>query len=322
MPRLYAAGVRYDRMVTVSAVGSSADGYIWGEPSEPFVNRQSAIGIATDGRRLVAVSDDGYISDSPDGINWLNGSIIDGDFGPRDVSYGTNISGSNGIFIIVGSQKYARDEPSHLVGDEVAQILTSVSGLDSTWLMVYSQDSNNSILHGIERIGDMWVACGIADDKPLLLYSLDDGFSWVRVDIPDLFDGRALFDVAYANNQYFVSAYGVILYTPSLETPVWNASDFIESSVSGPDFIKIASNPVGHIVAVSSGMLLYSLDGVEWKSYQQPGYQFTSVTWFNDHWIVGCQSLLTHYTYFTSTDTVNWTGANNGIHMYDFAVLP
>lgn len=322
MPRLYATGVRYDRMITVSAASFSNDGYIWSEPSEPFENRQSAIGIATDGNRIVAVSDDGYISDTLDDINWVNGSIIDGDFGPRDIGYGTNTGGTNGIFIIVGSQKYSHDEPSHNRWDEVAQILTSTSGLDSTWLMVYSQDSNNSILHGIQRIGDMWVACGISDNIPLLLYSLDNGFSWVQVAVPELFNGRALFDITYANNLYFISAYGVVLYTPSLENPVWNATDFVDSPVAGPGFIKIASNPNGHVVAVSSGMIFYSLDGVEWDSYYQPGYQFNSVIWFNDHWVVGCSSLLTHYTYFTSTDTINWIGGNNGMHIYDFAIVP
>lgn len=322
MARLFGTGVRYDRMITVSASSVSTDGYSWSAPSEPFFNRQSSIGIASNGTMLVAVSDDGYISNSRDGNNWVTGSIIDGDFGPRDIAYGTFTDGTDGVFMIVGSQKYSNNEPSHAAGDEVAQILTSSTGVDSTWRMVYSQDSNDSILHGVERLGDMWVALGKSNGNPLLLYSLDNGFSWQQVQVPSLFNGRPLFDVTYANNLYFISGYGVILYTPSLVNPTWNATDFISTRFASPDFIKIASNPIGHLVAVSSGCILYSLDGVEWDQYLQPGYQFTCVTWFDDHWVVGCDSLLTRYTYFTSTDTKTWTGDNNAIHMYDFAYLP
>jgi len=322
MARLYGTGVRYDRMITVSASSVSTDGYTWSEPSEPFFNRQSTIGVATDGSMLVAVSDDGYISNSPDGENWINGNIIDGDFGPRDIAYGTFTDGTDGIFVIVGSQKYSNNEPSHAAGDEVAQILVSPSGVDSTWKMVYSQDSNDSILHGIERIGDMWIALGKADGVPLLLYSLDNGFSWERTNVPDLFNGRALFDVTYANGLYFISGYGFVLYTPSIVDPVWNATDFISTDAASPDFVRIASNPSGHIVAVSSGCILYSTDGVEWYSYSNPGYQFTCVAWFENHWVVGCDSLLTHYTYFTSKDTKTWIGDNNAVRMYDFSILP
>lgn len=322
MARLFGAGVRYDRMITVSASSVSADGYTWSDPSEPFLNRQSAIGVATDGNMIVTVSDDGYISNSLDGNNWVNGSIIDGDFGPRDIAYGTFVDGTDGLFMIVGSQKYSGDEPSHSAGDEVAQILVSPTGIDSTWDMVYSQDSNNSIFHGVERIGDMWIALGKSDGNPLLIYSLDNGFSWERVQVPELFNGRALFDVTHANDLYYISGYGVVLNTPSLIDPVWNATDFISTEFASPDFIRIASNPSGHLVAVSSGCILYSLDGVEWDKHSNPGYQFTCVTWFDDHWLVGCNSLLTHYTYFTSIDTKTWTAGNNSIHMYDFSTLP
>jgi hypothetical protein len=166
----------------------------------------------------------------------------------------------------------------------------------------------------------VWIVCGVSYNNPIMHYSLDDGESWDTNQIPTLFNGRALFDVAYANNQFYVSAYGVILYTYSIINPTWNATNFVTSPYGSPNFRRIASNPSGHLVAVASGLIYYTLDGVAWTSYYQPGYQFTSVIWYIDHWVVGISTLLTNYTYFTSIDTINWIGNNNNIQMYDFAV--
>lgn len=321
MPTLHTVGVRYDRLVTIGGYSSSTDGYTWSEISEPFLPHQSAIGIATDGITLTAVSDDGYVASSFDGAGWSVGSIIDGDLGPRAVRYSKDSEGLNGIFMLVGTQKYSDPEPSHERWDEVAQIFTSPNGNYDSWTMVYSQDDTSSVLHGCRRIGNMWIACGVSFGNPLLLYSLDNGFSWNRVFLPSLFDGHCLSDVTFANGQYFFSACGVVIYTPSLINPVWNATDFVSANQASSDFIRIASNPSGHIVAVASGLIYYSLDGAEWEVHEEPGYQFTSVIWFNERWVVGCYSLLTKHTYFASTDTINWEGYNNTLHMYDFVAL-
>ncbi len=318
MPILHTVGVRYDRLISVGGYSTSTDGYTWTEIVEPFLPYQSAIGFATDGITFTAVSDDGYVASSLDGFGWTNGSIIEGDLGPRAIRYAKDSQGLNGIFMLVGTQKYSNDEPSHERWDEVAQIFTSPNGNYDSWTMVYSQDDTESVLHGCRRIGDMWIACGASFGNPLLLYSLDNGFSWIRVMLPSLFDGDSLFDVTYANGQYFFSARGSVIYTPSLIDPEWNATDFVIPTYASSDFIRIGSNPSGHVVAAASGLIYYSLDGAEWERFESPGYQFTSVSWFNERWIVGCYSLLTKHTYFASTDTINWEGYNNSLHMYDF----
>ena len=323
MATLYAAGTRYDRMITVSGVTTTNDGYTWTPTTDianPFLTRQSAIGIATDGATVAVISDDGYVSCSYNGNAWVNGSIIDADFSPRAVRYAKDSNNSNPAWMIVGTQKYATTEPAYNRYDEVAQILKSSNGNQSSWIMVYTQDDNKSVFHGIRRIGDVWIACGVSDNNPLILYSLDNGFSWVTVNVPDLFNGRSVFDVAYANELYVFACSGVVLYTPSIVTPVWNATDFVESSYANADFLRVASNPSGHVVAVASGMIYYTLDGADWERYESPGYQFTSVVWFNDRWIVGTYGLLTMHTCFTSVDTVTWTGDNNYMHMYDFTI--
>ena len=374
---------------------------------------------------FTAVSDAGYITSSYDGNVWSVGSIIQANFSPRAVDQGLDASGMNISLIVVGTQKYATDEPSHNRWDEVAQIFVSSNatgaisvddpGFEDSWVMVYSEDSADSVYHGVRHITpdpitvttnptsnaaiistvtinianntsltqlvellsantimnvgtvtfstapstplnllgvtitsttwvfdfagtasytiadtatftfmhpEVWVVAGVSNENPVLLYSLDTGESWNRVQIPELFNGRALFDITYVNEQFYVSGYGVVIYSYSMINPTWNASDFVTSPYGNPSMLKIASNPSGHIVAAASGMLYYTLDGVVWASHYQPSYQFTSVVWYIDHWVAGVTSLLTTYTYFTSTDTINWVGGNNTIQMYDFAIIP
>lgn len=376
---------------------------------------------------FTAVSQSGYITSSFDGNVWSNGSIIKANFSPRAVEQGTDADGLNISFMVVGTQKYAVTEPSHNQWDEVAQIFVSSNatgaisvddpGFENSWVMVYAEDSANSIYHGIRHIipdtinvstfpesnatvsntvtitiagnesltqlaellsantimdvgtvqfiignvltptiplvgvtitsttwifeysanltytiddpvsftythPEVWVVAGESNNNPVMLYSLDTGESWNRIQIPSLFNGRALFDITYVNDQFYVSGYGVVLYTYSLINPTWNASNFVISPYGNPSMLKIASNPSGHVVAAASGMLFYTLDGEVWASHYQPGYQFTSVIWYIDHWVAGVTSLLTTYTYFTSTDTINWVGHNNTIQMYDFYIIP
>ena len=369
---------------------------------------------------ITTISDSGYISSSYDGIIWSNGSIIFGNFGPRAILHSANQYGNNSTFMLVGSQKYANNEPCYNMFDEVAQIFRSDSdvidnsGFENSWDMMYSEEPN-SIFHGVLRsnrlpaevstvptqsgtstnqvtvdkasnpflaglvglftdnpsmifgtvtfstnidevfnlIGvvdngstwtftyqgtatfaitdiatfdwiysDAWIVCGGSNGNPILVYSLDDGFSWNRVTLPEAFNNNQFFDITYANETFYISANGYIVNTASLINPVWSGTDYVIANYASPDFTKIESNPSGHIVAVSSGLIYYSLDGAVWHKFEAPGYQFISVIWYIDHWVVGVRSLLTTYTYFTSTDTINWVGQNNGIQMYDFAILP
>jgi len=171
---------------------------------------------------------------------------------------------------------------------------------------------------------EVWVAVGADNKNPLIVYSLDTGETWdvISNTVPSLFAGRALFDITYTNYQFYISAYGVVIYSYSIINPTWNASNFVTSVYGNPNFTKIAANPSGQLVAAGSGLLFYSFDGEVWASYYQPGYQFVSVIWYIDHWVAGATSLLTNHTYFTSKDLITWTGQNNTMHMYDFAIIP
>jgi hypothetical protein len=334
MPTLYAVGQRYDRMITISGVTSSVDGYTW--PSgkgitEPMLPRQDAVTIATDGKVIAVASDAGYISSTRDSLYWDDNGIVTADYTAGAMRYGTDSLGANAQFMTAGCQKYARDEVSHGRLDEVAQIFASPSGYDN-WDMIYSHDSNSARFHGLRNINGTWIALGQADGNPLLVYSTNSGATWTQVSLPTVFNGIPLYDITYISgnyqinavtypNVYYISAQGMVIYTPSLTTPVWDATDTVTTVTAQVDFKQIASNPSGHVVAVSSGMIYYTTDGVAWSKFTYPGYQFISVVWFNDHWLVGCRTLLTRYTYFTSTDTIFWHGANSGVQMSDFAII-
>jgi hypothetical protein len=82
------------------------------------------------------------------------------------------------------------------------------------------------------------------------------------------------------------------------------------------DFIALASNADGQLVAAASGGLYFSNDGIGWTAHSEPGYFFRSVIWFNDHWVAGAYSNLTKYTYWTSTNGTAWLPWNNGVQMY------
>lgn len=207
----------------------------------------------------------------------------------------------------------------------VALALSNVTITSTTWEFGFTGNATYTTSDTVTFVfthPEVWVAVGEDHKNPVVLYSLDTGETWNSVTVPTVFNGRALFDITYANNQFYVSGYGVVIYTYSMINPTWNASNFVTSPYGNPNFLKIASNPSGQLVAASSGLLFYSLEGTNWSSYYQPGYQFVSVCWYIDHWVAGATSLLTTYTYFTSTDLVTWTGQNNTMHMYDFAIIP
>lgn len=208
------------------------------------------------------------------------------------------------------------------IADTVFDI-TMVDITETTWTFIFEGSatySTTDLVTFTYTHPSIWVVCGESNNNPVMHYSLDDGESWDTTSIPSLFDGRALFDITYANNQFYVSAYGVILYSYSIINPTWNATNFVTSKYGSPNFRQIAVNPSGHVVSVASGLIYATLDGAAWTSHYEPGYQFTCVIWYIDHWVVGVSSLLTNYTYFTSTDTINWIGQNNNIQMYGFAI--
>lgn len=324
------AGDMADKLVSWGAVSYSNDGYLWSEPVNPFNSRGKAVGIAKGPNNIVAVSDAGLVSSSTDGIDWNTFSIVDGNFSPSAIRYATDSEGNYGTYMVSGQRKFLVDEgvwegdqEPYFAMDEAAQVFTNPTGENWDWTLVYSYDSPDSRFYNIRRISfenfDAWIAIGSSQSKPIAVYSIDNGSNWSLIEFPPLENIHFAYDVVWNIDKFYFTVNGMILNTPSLSDPVWGASQILTVPYGNTDLIRIATNPAGHMVAVCSGGLFYSLDQTGWTLFRQDGYRFKSITWFNDHWIAGTDSNLTQYTYWSSTDTINWIPYYNTVQIYDSA---
>jgi hypothetical protein len=384
MSILIGAGQRYDRVIGVSGITTSTDGYLWSSAAHitvPFPPNMRAQGVTANdsGTVFVAISDSGWSASSTDLVIWTAHSLLDANFTALGISWGTN-GGSRPIFAIAGSRIYNDDNVlpgEYELGDQVAQILINESGSPYTWDQAFTHPYPNSWFHNVRYFDDImvngtttsvWVAVGHVNGQPDAWYTEDvnwvgggdvpDPNSWIQVSIPSSFVNRPLYDVAEVEGRLYFSGRGVVISTADLGSPTWASSAFFgsvsdlinstgsmllgtpysdsttntllgtnfSSATSIPlgggkpsnqrDFVSIASNPDGQLVAASSHGLIFSNDGVGWTEFSVAGYFFRSVIWFTDHWIAGAYSNLTQYTYWTSTDGIAWLPWNNGVQMY------
>jgi hypothetical protein len=384
MSILIGAGQRYDRVIGVSGITTSTDGYLWSSATritQPFPPNMRAQDVTanSDGTVFVSISDSGWSATSSDLITWTADRLLDANFSALGVSWGTN-GGSRPIFAIAGSRIYNDHNTlpgEYELNDQVAEILINESGSPYTWDQAFTHPYPNSWFHNVRYFDDIlvnavstsvWVAVGHVNGQPDIWYTenvnwvsgglVPDPNTWQQVSIPSSFVNRPLYDVTAVAGTLYFSGRGVIINTADLGMPTWQTSPFF-SSVSdlinstgsmllgqpyansttntllgtnfssttsiplggGPksnqlDYIAIASNPDAQLVAAASGGLIYSNDGIGWTAFTVPGYFFRSIIWFTDHWIAGAYSTLTHYTYWTSTDGINWLPWNNGVQMY------
>ena len=390
MSILIGAGQRYDRVIGVSGITTSTDGYLWSSESQitqPFPANMRAQGITanSDGTVFVSISDSGWSATSTDLVTWTADRLLDANFTALGVSWGAN-GGSRPIFAIAGSRIYNDHNTlpgEYELNDQVAQILINESGSPYTWDQAFTHPYPNSWFHNVRYFDaimvngvttSVWVAVGHVNGQPDIWYTEDvnwvsggnvpDPNTWQQVSVPSSFVNRPLYDVAVYNNTLYFSGRGAVINTADLGNPVWNTSpffngvsarinstgsmllgDYVNSTTNVTmgtnystatsiaigsttntilggkisnqmDFVSIAANTDGHLVAVSSGMIIYSSDRVGWTSFSEKGYFFQSVIWFNDHWVAGAYSNLTHYTYWTSTNGTTWLPWNNRVQMY------
>lgn len=238
--------------------------------------------------------------------------------GQPDIWYSENVNWTYGVSNVVvtsggSTYNYATVSIAGTTGeDATAEAVIGFPGVVAA-INVINPGSRYDTVPNVVIFGDGFGANAYANIGPV---GPPDPYTWQRVTVPAAFADRPLYDVAiYAGKLYF-SGRGMVIYTDDMISGTWETSRFITTERSKPDFLQLAINPDGHAVAVSSGGLIYSKDLEGWTLHSELGYQFTSIAWFNDHWIAGAYSLLTKYTYFTSTDGETWIPRNNGIQMY------
>lgn len=262
-------------------------------------------------------------------VKWFDGIVINGTTtsawvavghsnGQPDIWYTEGVTwtyGVSNVTVTVPGAGYSNVTVGFTSGtgqDAIAQAVVSGGGISA--IEVINPGSRYDTVPGVVITGSHTaIAEANAEIGPV---GPPDPYTWQRVSIAAGYANRPLYDVAAYQGQLYFSGRGMVITTPDLGTPAWTTSPFFTFATSTADFIGLAINPDGHAVAVSSGGLIASTDLVGWTQFSVQGYQFTSVSWFNDHWIVGSYSTLTQYTYWTSTDAVNWIPANNGIQMY------
>lgn len=321
---IIAGGDRYDKLVSWGGITSSLDGTRWTDITDPFTSRTKVVGIAKSPDRLLVVGDGGWASWSYDSINWVQGKIWDGNFQPMCLEYSTDFYGSNGTFMTAGQGKFITPQGPYTTHDEVAMIFASITGEDWDWQITYA-GTPDSRFYSVRRIttagDDIWIAVGSAGGLPTGIYSLDNGISWNSISFPAIDGVKYAYDVVYNNNEFWFTVNGFIIHTPSLVTPVWQASPPVKPAYGFGDWFRIAKNPAGHMVTVCSNGLAYTTDYVGWTIIEFPAYIMRSVEWYSDMWIASGDSTLTHNTYWTSSDAKTWTPANNGVHAYDFVII-
>ena len=383
MSILIGAGQRYDRVIGVSGITVSTDGYLWSSETQitvPFPPNMRAQGVTANssGNVFVAISDSGWSATSTVLVSWTADRLLDANFTALGISWGSN-GGSRPIFAIAGSRIYNDDNTlpgEYELYDQVAQILINESGSPYTWNQAFTHPYPNSWFQNVRYFDDImvngvsasvWVAVGHVNGQPDIWYTenvnwvgggdVPDPNTWQQVSIPSSFVNRPLYDVAEVAGTLYFSGRGVVINTNDLGNPIWFSSAFFGSvsnlinstgsmllgqpysSTTNPmlgtnfsstasiplgggpssnqtDYVAVASNPDGQLVAASSSGLIFSNDGIGWTNFSSSGYFFRSVIWFNDHWIAGAYSNLTKYTYWTSTDGTTWLPWNNAVQMY------
>jgi len=265
MSILIGAGQRYDRVIGVSGITTSTDGYLWSSATQitvPFPPNMKAQGVTANstGNVFVAISDSGWSATSGDLVSWTADRLLDANFTALGVSWGTN-GGSRPIFAIAGSRIYNDDNTlpgEYELDDQVAQILINESGSPYTWDQAFTHPYPNSWFHNVRYFENIlvnnvstavWVAVGHVNGQPDIWYTenvnwvgggnVPDPNTWVQVSIPSSFVNRPLYDVAEVAGTLYFSGRGVIINTPDLGNPTWLTSPFF-SSVS--DLINVTGS--------------------------------------------------------------------------------
>lgn len=316
MTTLIIAGVFYQPFGSFPTITSSEDGTTWNSLRSPSdtVNTFPSC-MATDGNTVTIGFPNGKISTTTD-LEIFSYSEIPGGFYPASMVV------ADTWFVSCGTIIYTQEYGPYPAMSEVAQIYRTESP-GSTWEMVWSHPSINSRLYQIKKItmNEMMVlvACGSVGGKGDAWYSIDEGFSWIQILVPEGVGPILSFDLIELNNtQYFYwGGHGFLYRSTSFEDTVWTGI-----SVNDDDTVVEMINNGVTLVIMGQKNVYYTNDGVYLRQWNWPGYTFSHATYLDDALIVFGTSTLTQYTQWTTSDFVEWVPSNNGVHVTAIAATP
>ena len=143
---------------------------------------------------------------------------------------------------------------------------------------------------------------------------------FAAVPVDDAFD-HAFFDVDYypTTKKWYFATNNYIAEASNLLSPTWTSTQVLDENTA---VTKLKINPEGSCCAITRKSIWYSANLDNWIKFENYGYQWRSIEWFDDKWIAGAESLLTRHTFWTSTDGLNWIADNNQVQMMSFTTSP
>lgn len=249
-------------------IRSSVDGINWTSTVSPIPTSNWTQIIYT-GSFFIAVSQDGYIAYSQNGITWGYQYV---GYTLTTVSYGSNkiVVGGSGIYGYANVNPnltfawnwtgYSNLIVSSAYGNNVFSMSTNNGKfLVSSDAISWSEFSPSVFLTKMIYADNKFI--GIYNDK--IFYSYN-GSSWTETTNP--ISSMLCRDVAYANGIFVIVDYSRTLY--SYDGIVWNASDLSNASSR-----VVYGNQKFIAYGEWSSNIAYSNDGVVWSAKILPGYQ-------------------------------------------------
>lgn len=318
MTTLLITGVLYQPFGSFPLITRSNDGESWDSPSVPFDSKNTSptcISTSTDGSTIIIASGNGDISVTTDLETFSFSTISDG-FYPAGMIY------VDTSFMACGQIIYTSSYGPYDSMSEVAQIYKA--DLPGTlWTMIWSHPLSNSRLYQIKTFLidsiTVIVACGSVNGNGDAWYSLDEGFSWNQVLVPENVGPILSVDTMEISGTlyYYWGSIGSLYRSTGLDGTAW-AGVPIEPN----DHVVSMINDGSTLVAVGQTNVYYTSDGLYFKKWNYPGYVFDHVGYINGKWIVFARSTLTRYTQWITENFIDWTPSNNGVHVSGVASFP
>ena len=312
------------------SASQSDDGVIWTQMSAPFSVNDFCTALATDGTTAAVSNQRGYLAATQDMVSWTQVVINDG-FGTTDLAQALDAN-SNTHWLAVGSYNYINGYGPYPAQTTVAQIYRADSAT-SVWQMVWTHPNNNSEFYQVayfesspildDNVDNVWVTVGNnGSGQGNAYYSLDYGLSWTPVLVPD---GVG---IIYSVNTYTLDnttvwiwgCAGKIFISSTLQSPSWS-----EVEINGNDTVIGIEVDANNVMVLNGVNNLYiTFDGIEYSTFNQPGYVFNNVAVFdydsNYRWLAFARSNLTQYTMWYTDDLKTWNPINNGIEVQGSAI--